>query len=270
MKPFKTKDSNIEYHANPAVSRSMLHIMGKSPAHYKWAHDNVTSPTEALKFGTMFHTLVLEPEAFDAKYIIAPQVDKRTKEGKEIYQALSESKKEIVQQSEYESACTMRDNILENKYAKALLQGTKEMSFYWTDELTGIDCKCRPDCMTSIGDMNVIVDLKSCNNAESSAFMKDALSYGYDLQAAQYKTGVELVEQKPYKFVFIVVEKSPPYAINILEADSIFIRKGYDDFRTYLGMLKYCIDTGNWYGYTGQSGRPNILNLPAWLIKDYE
>jgi hypothetical protein len=72
------------------------------------------------------------------------------------------------------------------------------------------------------------------------------------------------------KFVFIAVEKKPPYALNILEADEIFIRKGYDDFRTYLGMLKYCRETDNWYSYTGETGRPNVLNLPAWLIKEYE
>ena len=266
----KQKDTNAEYHSNSAISRSSLFQMSRSPAHFKYAMENKEQETDALRFGTMFHTFVLEPELFEKNYVFVDKIGRRTKEGKALFEEIAESGKQIVTAEEFETISAMRDSIDNNKYAMALLKGKKEISYYWQDEMTGIECKCRPDCITPIGDLNIIVDLKSCTNAETTAFMKDALKFGYDLQSAQYKTGVELIEGKPHKFVFIAVEKTAPYGLNILEADEIFIRKGYDDFRTYLGMLKHCRDTDNWYSYTGETGRPNVLNLPAWLIKDYE
>lgn len=266
----KQKDTNAEYHSNSAISRSSLFQMSRSPAHFKYAMENKGQETDALRFGTMFHTFVLEPELFEKKYVLISKIDRRTKEGKALFEQIAESGKQIVTTEEFETINAMRESIYSNKYAMALLKGEKEISYYWQDEMTGIDCKCRPDCITPIGDLNIIVDLKSCTNAETTAFMKDALKFGYDLQSAQYKTGVELIESKPHKFVFIAVEKTAPYGLNILEADEIFIRKGYDDFRTYLGTLKHCRETDNWYSYTGETGRPNVLNLPAWLIKDYE
>ena len=266
----KQKDTNAEYHNNSAVSRSSLFQMSRSCAHFKYAMENKGKEIDALRFGTMFHTFVLEPELFEKNYVLVDKIDRRTKEGKELYKEIVESGKQIISSEEFETINAMRESIYSNKYATALLKGEKEISYYWKDEMTGIECKCRPDCITSIGDLNIIIDLKSCTNAETMAFMKDALKFGYDLQSAQYKTGVDLIEGKPHKFVFIAVEKTAPYGLNILEADEIFIRKGYDDFRTYLGMLKHCRDTDNWYSYTGETGRPNVLNLPAWLIKDYE
>lgn len=265
----KVKDTATEYHESGAINRSSLFMMSKSPAHFKYSMEN-REETDALRFGRMFHTFVLEPEEFEKQYLLIERIDRRTKEGKLILEQAAEIGKQIITTEEYDVINKMKESIFGNKYASALLRGEKEISYYWQDEMTGIECKCRPDCITPIGELNIIVDLKSCDSASTEEFMKAALRYGYDLQSAQYKTGVELVEQKPHKFVFIAVEKKPPYALNILEADEIFIRKGYDDFRTYLGMLKYCRETDNWYGYTGETGRPNVLNLPAWLIKEYE
>jgi hypothetical protein len=264
----KIKDTAAEYHDNGALNRSSLFLMSKSPAHFKYSLEN-KEETEALRFGKLFHTFILEPECFDDRYVVV-DIDRRTKEGKATALQIAESGRETVSTVELASLNEMKKSIFANKYASALLRGEKEISYYWQDEMTGIECKCRPDCITPIGDLNIIVDLKSCDNASTEEFMRAALRYGYDLQSAQYKTGVELVEGKPHKFVFIAVEKKPPYALNILEADEIFIRKGYDDFRTYLGILKYCRETDNWYSYTGETGRPNVLNLPAWLIKEYE
>lgn len=270
MKACKRKISASKYFEHPAVSRSNLFKMHKSPAHYKCALEAPEQTTEALEFGTAFHTAILEPMKFKRNYRVMPSIDRRTKEGKALYQELIDSGKVFLSTNDYETITAMQKSVFENKYARALLMGEKEMSYFWTDEFTGIDCKCRADCRTDLKSTSVIVDLKSCSNAETDAFMRDCFRFGYDLQSAYYKTGVEAVTEKPHKFVFIAVEKTPPYAVNILEADEIFIKKGYDDMRLYLGMLKECRKTGNYYGYTGKDGTPNMLGLPAWLAKDYE
>jgi hypothetical protein len=81
---------------------------------------------------------------------------------------------------------------------------------------------------------------------------------------------VEKIEGRPHRFVFIAVEKEPPYAFNILEADKLFIDKGNTDLEEYLDTIVRCTETNNWWGYNGESGEPNLICLPAWLAKEYE
>lgn len=259
-----------EYRSRKELSRSDLFKLSKSPAHFIYALKNPQEETAAMIFGTAFHTLVLEPEKFEGTYITVPKIDRRTKEGKAWAEKIERSGKIPLTEETVEQLRSMRTSVMSNKYAEILLRGEKEQSYFWTDELTGIDLKCRPDCRTDLKTMSVIVDLKTTENAATEAFMHSALSYGYDLQAAMYKQGVETVEKKPHKFVFIAVEKSPPYACNIIEADNVFVDKGSRDLRDYLYTVKECRASGNWYGYNGADGSPNVMGLPAWLAKEYE
>ena len=115
-----------------------------------------------------------------------------------------------------------------------------------------------------------MVDLKSTENAETEAFMKSAIKYGYDFQSAMYSKGVEVNKGKKPLFVFIAIEKTAPHAINILQADELFIRRGYDLFREYIGIYHDCKQTNNWYGYLGKFNQINNLALPAYLAKEVE
>ncbi|MFG6567365.1 PD-(D/E)XK nuclease-like domain-containing protein [Sulfitobacter sp. 1A13679] len=57
--------SNEEYHTGPGVSKSSLDVVDKSPAHFKQSRlAGYKKSTPAQKRGTMFHTIVLEPETF--------------------------------------------------------------------------------------------------------------------------------------------------------------------------------------------------------------
>lgn len=266
----KLNISNAEYHASAPLSKSNLHLLSKSPAHFKYALEHKEEATAAMNFGTAFHAYVLESDKFDEEYIVAPKIDRRTKEGKALAKEIEESGKLPISEEDMRAIEQMARNVLSNKYAAALLSGEKEQSYFWTDERTGIDLKCRPDCRTDLSGVSVIVDLKTCGNADTDAFFRDCLKYGYDLQAALYKRGVERFERKPHRFVFIAVEKEPPYAFNILEADRLFIDKGNADLNDYLETVVQCAKTGNWYGYNGENGEPNLICLPAWLAKEYE
>lgn len=268
IEPTKITDQSAEdYHASDPISRSKLFLMSKSPAHFK---DAKLKTTPALEFGKAFHMFVLQPDIFGKYYYVCEKPNLRTASGRQKIEDIHSKGLDVIFNEDFAVLEGMRNSVLSNKYAVALLRGEKEVSYYWTDEDTGIDCKCRPDCRTDLKSTSVIVDLKTCNDASTNAFSKDAINLGYDLQSAMYKTGVERYEKKPHKFVFIAVEKEPPYAVNIMEVDDAMYTKGYDDFRTYLGTLKYCRDTNNWYGYTGERGIPNALSLPAWLLKDYQ
>lgn len=261
-----------EYRAYPAISRSALFRLAESPEKFKFYEENPPAPTPALLFGQLFHKMALQPETLWEEFIAAPDTDRRTRRGKEEYAAFAEQagEKTVVA---WEDVCRAREMcaaLNASSFVGKLLSGEKEVPYFWQDDLTGEMCKCRADCVSEIGGIALIVDLKSTANASTDAFMREAVKYGYDLQAAMYCEGVKRSTGKAHGFVFIAIEKEPPYAVNILQADKLFLRRGYDVFRELIGIYHECRASGNWYGYLGRFDTVNNLSLPAWLAKEVE
>ena len=261
-----------EYRQHPAISRSELFKISESPEKFKYYREHPEEPTPALLFGQLFHAMALQPETVWEQFAIAPNVDRRTKAGKEAFAAFEEQSegKIIVTTEIVEQATAMCEALNQNDFVKKLFNGEKEKTFFWTDEMTGEECKCRTDILTEIGENLIIVDLKSADCAETEAFIRSAIKYGYDFQSAMYSEGVKANMNKEPLFVFIVIEKKPPYAINILQSDKLLIRRGYDLFREYLGIYHECKESGNWWGYLGRYNQINNLALPAHLAKEVE
>jgi len=257
-----------EYRTHPAISRSQLWLMHESPEKFRYAMDNPDEPTPALLFGQMVHMMVLQTwDEWHQAYAVAPKADKRTKEGKEIWASFQAecADRTAVSFDDFQTAKDMTDAVYNNEFASKLLAGSHEVPFFWTDEMTGIECKCRCDCLTYIGDQLYIVDYKSSADASVEQFQRDAFRYGYALQAAMYSEGVKANMDGVPKFVFIVQEKKAPYSVNIFETDDAVITYGHDQFRQYIGMYKDCMTSGNWYGYLGRENVINTLMLPAYL-----
>ena len=104
-------------------------------------------------------------------------------------------------------------------------------------------------------------------------FMRDCVKYHYDLQTAMYRDGASKVLGVPkdnIDFVFIAVEKKPPYLLNIMQADTYVIQKGEADFREFIGTYAECKADGVFYGLNGKNGIINTLSLPEYLIRDKE
>ena len=266
--------TNAEYRSNPAISRSELFKIGKSPLHFKYERENPPEPSAALIFGQAFHKFVLEPDGFDEEFAVKPfGIDRRTRFGKEIwekFQLVSEFKS-VIDKDDMDAIVDMREALKSNRHAAALIeQGQHETPFFWTDELTGEECKCRPDILAEFNGVPIIADLKSCASADTDSFAKDVVKYGYDLQAYMYSVGVKANTGKDYQFVFIAVEKTPPYAVNVMQADKYILMRGEALFREYIGTYHDCKESGNWWSYNGHFGNINILSLPAYLRKDFE
>lgn len=275
MKQGKVNETNKAYHEYvAAVSKSRLAKMSVCPQYFKWCEDNPQEPTQDLIFGSAFHKAVLEPDTFNEEFaVMTNDIDRRTKLGKEQYAQflLENENKGILSQEDYETILNMLNAVNCNKYAKALLKGTKEQSLYYVDDLTNIPCKVRPDCRTEIQDRVVIVDLKSCKSAAPEDFMRDVVKFAYDLQVAMYKIGVSKTLGIPLDkidFVFIAVEKKSPHLIGIYEANEDIFNRGESLYRKYLGTLKQCLETNDWYSYNGFTHAPMTLGLPEYLLKN--
>lgn len=255
----KSRNSEKKYRASKGVNKSTLFAMTKSPEHYHFLLQNQQEDTQTLKIGRAIHAAVLEPEAFLNEWASSPDVDKRTKEGKALYEAfLQKSKgKEILSASDYSEAMDISQAIRNNKAAARLLRNCiTEKPLFWVDEETGIYCKCKVDALKP----GIMIDLKTSADASTKAFTRDCFKFGYDVQAAHYLNAIETITGERPQWYFIVVEKSKPYAINILKADTGFLDYGIVRRRELLRKLSECRKTRKWAGYG-----VNDLILPSYM-----
>ncbi len=269
------REPNAAYHASAPLSKSRLWEMRKSPQWFRYHEDHRAEmpQTDAMAMGSAFHKLVLEPDGYAAEFATCPTLDRRTKAGREewaAFQREAEGKTVLMEWMDTQVRA-MAEAVRAHPMAHYLTSdGEIETSIYYTDDLTGIECKVRPDIIKTVKDKRIIVDLKSCVSAATEDFRRQAINMGYDMQAAMYREGVKAETGEECDFVFVAVEKEPPYMINVVQCDELLIKRGYDLYREYLGLYKECSDTGNWYGYNGALGIINNMGLPAWLASQYE
>ncbi|HHE3631934.1 TPA: PD-(D/E)XK nuclease-like domain-containing protein [Pasteurella multocida] len=250
--------TNADYHAHSAISKSGLDLIEKSPAHFFYAE---REKTKAMIIGSAFHDLVLLPDVFNQSYIIKPdKLNLATKEGKE-WKAQAEDK-EILTQDEFEQINAMRESVLAHYSASKLLsQGKPETSIFWKDEI-GVECRCRPDFIHSTG---VIVDLKTTNDASPKGFAKSVAEYRYHVQDAYYSNGYKhAFGELPRGFVFIAVEKKPPYAVGVYTLDDMAKLEGEMRFKENLETYKQALEQGVWNAF---SKNIETLSLPNWAFK---
>lgn len=261
--------TEAEYNSKPGIRRSALWKLNKSPKHFRYELEHPSEPTQAMIFGTAVHCAVLTPEAFSGQYTVI-DLDLRTKEGRAAKQAALEEGKILLTKDQMEAVKGICVSLQNDPFARKLLAGKHETPYLWTDDITGEECKCRTDCEVDVGGQHIIVDLKTCADASTEMFMRDAVKLGYHVQTAMYCDGVKTVTGQESAFVFVCVEKEPPYAVNILQADEAFMLYGMDEYRYLLGLYHECMARNEWPGYAGLSGDVNTLELPAWLKKGVE
>lgn len=243
----------MTYDEIPAVRRSELWELRKSPAHYLYAVTHAQESTAALLFGTAAHKYILEPDDFWNAYALAPEVDKRTKDGKAAWlqftDELVETGKSALSISDYSIITEMAASIKANSTASSLLSGKHETPIEWIDSETGEPCKCRPDCLTTYQGKKYIVDYKTTTSCEDGAFERSCRAYGYKLQAAMYTEGVFNTTLEQYGFAFVAQEKVAPYAVRVYFCDPGFIDEGMELFRKLIGIYHECKVSDSWPGY---------------------
>lgn len=265
---------NDEYHAEQAhLSSSRLKAL--LPEHFKTG-----GSSEALPFGTLFHTVVLEPELAEGYVVLdahaiagdnpktgkpydAPQMTARFKA------AVAEAKADgrtVVAQADWDRAHAMRDAILSHDTARRLLfeeDGRAELSAFAIDE-DDIAHKARFDkLITGVG-----IDLKSTSGKPGEdSIARSVIDYGYDLSAAHYLAVADLlgIELQAFAFVFVGKEPLPNgiHPVTVCDLDETFLARGRalreKAIRRHLDPAEP--------RYQGASGFLT-LTAPAWARKD--
>lgn len=255
--------TNAEYHAADGISKSDLDLIHRSPAHYKAArHED----TPALKLGTAIHTLVLEPARFVAEYDFI-EGDRRTKAVKDAIKDAEAAGKIILTKDEFDAVSGMHDSVFKNRIAATLIDGaTIEHSVF--SEIDGVRVKCRPDGWSL--EKGVLFDLKSTEDASPEGFARTVAKYRYHVQDAFYRHVVASAtggDADDLSFIFVAIEKKPPFAVALYQLDELAALQGWVDAREDLRRYKGAKDTGKWSGY---SPRIETLSLPRWAVSNSE
>ena len=252
-----------EYHAHHRISKHDLDKIAITPAHFVYQKLNrVQSDSAALEFGRHFHDAVLRPDLFKTKYIVKPKFDQRTKRGKE--EALEWEKgnegKTSVSQSEMDALLGMVDSIIEHPTARLLLRtppDQRELTIF-TDNWA-VPVRSRIDALNG----NVVWDLKSAEQADLYHFAKDSANFRYHVQHAFYCDNLLTLRHKIEHFMFVVVEKKPPYAVAVYELDEESVDKGRELYAQDLKLYKECKEWDCWPAY---SSKAQTLSLPKWAL----
>jgi hypothetical protein len=245
------------YFDDPAYSQSDLKAVLDCPQLlWEMKHNGGRRklPTAAMQSGTIDHMAVLEPDRFDKTYAVCGP--RNTKAGKAAAKAAEDAGLEPITQAQYVEAHNVNAAIRQHPLAKQLLvDGQPEVSVYGEDASTGLKVKGKLDWFND----DRIIDLKTVGpgGASPAAFTKQIVNFKYHLQAAHYleMTGAEA-------FIFLVVEREPPYQIGIYELDDNALAEGRWLRKKALDTVAFCRAANSWPGYT--PNQPQTLSLPSW------
>lgn len=200
--------SSDDYHAHPAIGKSVLDMAHSDPHAVKWARNapEDKDKTAALDFGDAMHAICLEPERLDSEFVVMPAFNLRTNAGKaDRNQFVKENEnKKILTDDEHKKLRLMFESVMAHEQARDLIEaeGICEGSYFWTDKETGIDCKCRPD--KEIASRNLLVDVKTTDTLGKFKFSVD--DFRYYVQDPFYCDGVGQFKDKP-QMLFLVIAK---------------------------------------------------------------
>lgn len=259
-----------DYIALDAINASGLKTFLRSPAHF-WhdRHEAVRKETAAMRFGTLVHLAVLEPDRFAEQVRVAPAFDKRTKAGRLEFEAYDAARKPGDMDCTPGEMSTLQGILMavqRNHTVRSILAGARrEATLLWEDAAHNVDCKARYDAVDKDG---VIVDIKTTVDARNDPFGKDMLRYGYGLSAAHYLEGARQTGvAEGDAFMFVAIEKEAPYGIRtyMLHPDEIIRSHAW----RHKAMADYsrCRRLNEWPCYEEGVG---ILEAPKWAPKAIE
>lgn len=261
-----------DYHARSEISKSDLDLLAKSPYHFKHKAE-LKEQTKALVLGSAVHKLVLEPADFLNEFIIEPQVDRRTKDGKACYQLFIDSSadKQILDPATYELAQQIANSVNSmRETAKFMRDGLAEQTYF--GEIDGVPVRCRPDFYNE--NLGLVIDLKTTSDASAAGFAKSVANFNYHVQNAFYTDILRQNGKVVNNFLFIAVETKKPFMVGFYTLDEAAIEQGRITYQALLERYKLCLALGEWWGYARfepQSERIEAiqtLSLPTW--KFYE
>jgi len=253
------------YHAHPALSSTGARTLLRVAAKFDWDRTHPVHK-DVFDLGSAVHTMVLgtgwpvDVHDFDNWQTKAARAAKAESRANGRVPLL---------RKDFEVVEAMAFSVLNDRRARRIFEsdGLVEASMFAEDPATGVPMRARPDFMTPIR----MVDLKTANDASDDGFARSAADYGYATQEWFYRRVRRIITGEPdVDFLFVVVEKQPPYLVNVIELDAEFAQIGRSQVERALRTYAECVERygdGPWpgYGNPDEPDEPNLIGPPGWL-----
>lgn len=292
------KDITIQaYHENRThISATSIKAARKSLSLWRYNQLNPQKWEQHFDFGNAFEIALFDKTNFEKLVAVIPMqkwIDEanaeRLKEKKAAYDKPKNSAYFQSKQAEfliehrgkyfipdvgeqgYDTLKKMVDSCERDPTIQKLLSGVEfQLSLFWTDEITGLNLKTRPDvCQRK---RNVIVNLKTCIDGSPESFSRELARYEYPIQAAIEIKGclaTGLMDTVDF-YYWLVVEKEPPFNATLYAFDQKDQEWVFDELGYTLGRMRIAKERNVYPGYTDRADNQHgILTavIPAYYRK---
>lgn len=254
------------YFSRKEISNSDLSLIKESFSHFLEKDRKTVS--EAMVFGKAFDQYLLREPEFHLNFIVAPEeVGKRTKVGKDLYQALAESGRNILTAQQWIWLNQMRDNVLTHPVVSNVIKESENEGSF-TGILEGVEVRCKVDLLNK----GWLFDLKTCQSAKRDDFKRDSASRQYHRQLSFY---LDIIRQNREGILgagIIPVEKPTTSnhipknsGVNIFRFDDESLEVGRYEYKKLLNKYKSHIENPG--KYPGYEIEKKELKLPLWAMQ---
>ena len=162
----------------------------------------------------------------------------------------------VLSVNDYETMQDMADAVHNHALTADFLSNMphREISVSWYDEAFGCDCKCRPDALgfnINKPDQHIILDLKTYKGI-APTFKWEANKRGYLISAAWYRRGIKAAKGDHCEFMFLVVEKEPPYSVSLHQADPFSLDVIDEEIEKAGEVFRECTENNRWPGWPNE------------------
>lgn len=256
------------YHAHPALSSTGARLLLKSPAKFKYELDHPSPGKRDYDIGHAAHAKVLGVGLGIIGYPeehLTPSGNVSTKAATVAW-AEEQRALGLVPTSPADVAAVdgMAEAVMAHPKAREIFEadGQRELSVFGA--VDGVPVRARLDALVG----NIGVDLKTTRKtADAAGFARESSDLGYFIQEAWYRDVLASVGVELSRFVFVSVEKVPPYLVGVNEHDIIFRDMGKTASAEARQRYRLGMETGVWPGYSDEI---ELASPPAWMAMLYD
>lgn len=268
----------------PGISRSLIvELLQMTAAH---AHSvieglHIKVETAAMNSGTVFDKMLLEPDKFGdgiSHWTVPAEMILSTKDGiawKKDHPKPGEpgglpyiwAESKAVDKASLKDMHGMIESLMAHyKIRRIIEESIKQESAFCKDPATGLMRKVRPDARGMDNQERLILaDLKSTfrGGATEMAWQQHCARMAYHIQDSFYSDVYTDLMGPPF-FLFMVVERKPPYACRIFQLNPAGKKFAREKYKRAMEQFRKCQESGVWPGYDEDIV---TVSLPAWELR---
>jgi hypothetical protein len=242
------------------LSFSSIKEFEKSPAHYVQYVNSKREPSDAMKFGSLVHALILEPDTVSSRFFAMPDVDRRTSDGKSKWKEAEEMAegKETVTSAQWNNAHSMIHVMNQSDEFNSVISKLKHKERRFEYELSGLPFTGYIDGEAD----DFFLEIKTIDDASYSNVQRRFSELKYHWQAGLYS------EVTGKKCMYLIIQTGSVFDFGFLVPDQEFIEIGkYCIKKAANNFLGCMIADGFNVGIDWKASNENTLLLPGWMTK---